>query len=120
MGAGAGAHAAGCRMCRYGGSVSCNNLQTMASAGGSAARPAGFGMGSRAFPPVGQTPMTALHACEPEDASASAAAGAEPDGGGGAQDEPMLSDLISRCKHQGARMSMSVARNMAGKPMQQN
>lgn len=104
-------------MSRSRGSASCNNLAAMASAGSSASRPSGLGMGSRAFPPISQTPVTAMGAGSTGDASASA--GGEAKGGSSPHEESKFSDLLSRCKQQGMRMSMSVARGISSKPMQQ-
>lgn len=104
-------------MSRSRGSASCNNLAAMGSAGGSSNRPSGLGMGSRAFPPVSHTPMTAMGAGSNGDASASA--GGDANGGSSPHEENKFSDLISRCKQQGMRMSISVARGISSKPMQQ-
>jgi hypothetical protein len=82
-------------MTRNRGSASCSNIAAMG--GGQP------GAGS-SFPPVGETPATGE--------SVSAAGGA-----GGHEDR--FSDLISRCRQQGMRMSISVARGIASKPMQQ-
>lgn len=118
-GGGGGMFGMGSGMSRSRGSASCSNLAGMASSAGHGGRASGLANG-RAFAPVAQTPMTvAAGASASEDASASAAVSASGWQQQSDSKDQTLSDLISRCKQQGMKMSISVARGIANKPMQQ-
>lgn len=88
-------------MSRGRGSMSCNNMAALAGEPSTVrpVRPNGSNLS------VEKTP----------DTSAFSAGGAEGAPGG---EESGLSDLISRCRAQGMRMSITVSRGISSRPMQ--